>query len=133
MKHYTVNDIMREQPCEDNYPRSWVEFLASGKISLNPVEISRLGIPIDDRIWILSRLLYRLSPHKSNRVARMIALDVEQFWSCPVLVWWYLVSGDEHAGDAARAAAWDAARAAAWAAAGERYLGWIVRFGWEVK
>jgi hypothetical protein len=117
---YTIADIMAEGPCSDNYPVERVEALMAGRESVSPQQIAVLDIPLLDRIWTLGRLLRRLSPWRARRVTRMVALDVADLWPCPDVSWWYLVSGDEDA----RAAARDAAL--------ERYLGWIVRYGWEV-
>ena len=163
---YTMADIMSEGPCEE-YTIKRVEALWSGRESLSPRQIAELDIPILDRIWILGRLLYRLSLMRAHRITRLIALDVADLWPCPNIAWWYLVSGDENsraaswdaAGDAPWDASWNAARdasifamdaaaasenifwyvikaaariAASWDAALGRYLGWLIRFGWEV-
>ena len=185
----TVDDIMLEEPCEDKYPRERIQALAGDRATMTPQEIAALDIPIEDRIWILSQLLFRLSPHRVNRVARMIALDVCEYWDPPDITWWYLTSGGtalwEASWEAAWEATWDAAKDAAsdascdaardastcdtsrdtvwntsraaaravswaeakaeewakgwaeewealWDAAMQRYLGWIVRFGWEM-
>ena len=187
---YTVEDIMSEGLCEE-YTVEKVEELLAGRESISPRQIAELNIPILDRIWILGRLLYRLSQWRAHRITRLIALDVADLWPCPNIAWWYLVSGDKNsryaAWDAswnaasvfhrsvalaARSAAasvflsrgaareaadgnsraapsaacdkarddatWNAARDASWSArdgkdaALERYLGWIIRFGWEV-
>ena len=159
---YTMADIMAEGPCEDNYPVERVEELLAGRESISPRQIAELDIPILDRIWILGRLLYRLSLMRAHRIARLIALDVADLWPCPDVAWHYLVSGDENfwsaswsadrvapwaasiafwyaACDGARDdATWNAAKDASWSArdgkdaARGRYLGWIIRFGWEV-
>jgi hypothetical protein len=160
MMRYTVSDIMSEGPCEE-YPVERVEALWAGRESLSPRQIAELDIPILDRIWILGRLLCRLSLMRAHRITRMIALDVADLWPCPNIAWWYLASGDKNsraaaeadargapwaastaswyaARDAAIDASYNAAREASWSArdgkdaARERYLGWLVRFGWEV-
>ena len=80
--------------------------------------------------------------NKSNKISRKIALDVVDFWDCPDIVWWYLMTGDASyriaAWVAARAAAcviaWDVAWIAACAAdraadrdvALEKYIGWFL-------
>ena len=161
---YTVSDIMSEGLC-DEYPVERVEALWAGRENLSPNQIAELDIPILDRIWILGRLLYRLSQWRAHRITRLIALDVADLWPCPNIAWWYLASGDKNSRAAAEAdargapwaastaswyaardaardeaidASWHAAREASWSArdgkdaARERYLGWLVRFGWEV-
>jgi hypothetical protein len=139
MKTYTMEDILAEGPCEDNYPIDRLVELAAGRDQITPREIADLDIPINDKICILSRLLYRTSPHTANRISRLIALDVVDRWNCPDVCYWYLMTDDtkaravdtvdtveavearweaEAAWAAARAAeAWWAAEAAAWAAA----------------
>jgi hypothetical protein len=112
---YTVDDIMREGPCS-SYTRERVVALWGGEESLSPAEIARLPIAVEDRIWVLGRLLFRLSPPRACRVARLIALDVLDFWDPPDVVAWYLGTGDEQAVDAAWDAA-DSARAASEATA----------------
>ena len=122
MIQYTVDDIMRDNPC-DSYTYERVEALWGGYESLSPADIALLPIPVQDRVWALGRLLYRLSPHRVNRVVRCIALDVADLWDPRDVAVWYLGTGDEQA----RAAARDAASDAAWAAAMRRYLSWIVK------
>lgn len=107
MIRYTVDDIMNEKPCMPDYPRKRVEALWAGREGLTPREIAALDIQIYDRIWALSRMLYRTSPNAAYRIARMFALSVTHRWDCPDLAWWYLVSGDEAARDAARDDAWE--------------------------
>jgi hypothetical protein len=117
---YTVEDIMREGPCL-SYPTSRVCALWGDAESLSPFAIALLPIPIADRMWVLGRLLFRLSPPRACRVARLIALDVIELWDPPDIVVWFLGTGDEQARVASWAAAWDtawaAARASAWDAA----------------
>jgi hypothetical protein len=139
---YTIQAILEEHPCED-YTEGLVTELWDGREALSVHEIRELNIPIDDRVWILSRLLYRLSTYRARRVARRIALDVAHLWDCSDIVWWYLVTGDKESWSAAwyaanaaardaRAAASAAARADARAAAREKYLQMIVNaFGKE--
>lgn len=120
--NFTICDIMRERPCQDNYPLDRVRALWAGRESISHREVAALDIPVEDRIWALSRLLYRLSPQRHRRVKRLIGLDVAPLWSCPDIIWWYLTSGDAAVDAAAWNAAWavdaDAvARAAADAAA----------------
>jgi hypothetical protein len=124
MIQYTVEDIMRDNPCP-SYTRERVIALWGGEESLSPLEIARLPIPVQDRVWALGRLLYRLSPHRVNRVVRCIALDIADLWDPPDVAVWYLGTCDEQSRSAARSAAlaaasdsaWSAARAAAWSAA----------------
>jgi len=115
MMLYTVEDIVREKPCP-SYPLSRVVALWGGEESLSPAEIARLPIAVEDRIWALGRLLFRLSPHRACRVTRLIAIDVLDFWDPPDIVVWFLGTGDEQAVDAAWDAA-DSARAASEATA----------------
>ena len=82
MIQYTVEDIMRDKPC-DSYTYERVEALWGGYESLSPADIALLPIPVQDRVWALGRLLYRLSPHRVNRVVRCIALDVADLWDPP--------------------------------------------------
>lgn len=89
---FTVDDIMREKPC-GSYTQKLVEDLFGGRERLTPHDIARLEIPAEERIWILGRLLYRLSPYRSNRVARLIALDVEELRDNSKIVWEYLITG----------------------------------------
>jgi len=151
MIRYTIDDIMREKPCP-SYPLSRVVALWGGEESLSPAEIARLPIAVEDRIWVLGRLLFRLSPPRACRVARLIAIDVLDFWDPPDVVAWFLGTGDEQARVSARSAAWEAARVAAriaaWDAAWDaaraaygasdalgpvrsaslkRYLSWVVK------
>ena len=96
---YTIQDIMFEGPCPP-YTSDHVEELWAGRASLSPRDIASLDIGTIDKIWILSRLLFRLSRARANRVARLIALDVVNVVdrsNCPDIVWWYLVSGDKSA------------------------------------
>jgi hypothetical protein len=93
MKTYTMGDIIRECPC-DRYSIDRLDELADGRNQITPLEISELDIPILDKLWILSRLLYRTSPHAANRITRMIALNVVNYWDCPDLCFWYLSTGD---------------------------------------
>jgi hypothetical protein len=136
---YTVDDIMAEGPCP-NYPRARVVELWDGRERLTPHEIAELDIPLSDRIWALSHLLYRLSPYRVKKVTRMIALDVADLWPCPDIVWHYLVTGDSEYEAAASAAfqaatltaAEDAARVAAWDAAGDTWdAAWVAWVAWN--
>jgi hypothetical protein len=104
MIRYTVEDIMREEPCS-SYTLEYVRALWNGSETLSPAEIARLPIAVEDRIWALGRLLFRLSPHRARRVARLIALDVIELWDPPDIVVWFLGTGDEQAREAAEEAA----------------------------
>jgi hypothetical protein len=123
MKTYTMEDILTEEPCENNYPLERLTELAAGREQVTSQEIADLDIPINDRLWILSRLLYRTSPHTANRVSRLIALDVANKWDCPDTCYWYLMTGNT---DSRKAAAW-AARAAraTWAARATSTAAWL--------
>jgi hypothetical protein len=92
MMRYTVGDIMREGPCL-SYSLPRVCALWGGAESLSPFDIALLPIPIADRMWALWRLLFRLSPPRAYRVARLIALDVLDFWDPPDVVAWFLGRG----------------------------------------
>jgi hypothetical protein len=92
MMRYTVEDIMQEGPCL-SYHLSRVSALWGGAESLSPDDIARLPIPIDDRMWALMRLLFRLSPHRACRVARLVAIDVLDLWDPPDSVVWFLCGG----------------------------------------
>jgi len=117
---YTVDDIMREEPCS-SYAEARVRALWGRAESLSPGDIARLPISVEDRMWALLRLLFRLSPHRAYRVARLIALDVLDLWGPPDIVVWFLGSGDERARAAALGASW----AVAGAAGASRSAVWI--------
>jgi len=136
---YTIDDIMREKPCP-SYPLSRVSALWGGAESLSPAEIARLPIPVLDRIWALGRLLFRLSPPRACRVARLIALDVLDLWDPPDIVVWFLCTGDEQARVSARAAvgeaswdAWATARATARSAAAAAEQATIRDAAWAAR
>ena len=110
MIRYTVKDIMREGPCEA-YSRSRVRALWGWSESLSPADIARLPIPIAGRMWALWHLLFRLSPPRACRVARLVAFDVLDLWDPPDIVVWFLGTGDEQARATAQAESrtnWDA-------------------------
>ena len=54
MKSLTVDQIMALNPC-DAYPESRVRDLWAGRDALSLIEILRLDIPPNDRIWVLTR------------------------------------------------------------------------------
>ena len=56
MKTFSVEDIMDLGPCED-YAEERVSQLWNGKESLSLEEINKLDIDIDDRLWVLARLV----------------------------------------------------------------------------
>jgi hypothetical protein len=121
----TVEDIMSFGPCDD-YPEERVRELWAGREILTQDDIAGLDIPVLDRIWALSEMLHAHSPWRANRVARRIALDVEPYWGCPDVVWWYLVTGYEAAWDTAWDTAWNTAWDAVWnpARAAARSAAW---------
>jgi hypothetical protein len=143
---YTVDDIMAEGPCHE-YPRARVEKLWDGRETLEPREIAELDIPLLDRIWVLSKLLYRLSPHRVLKVAHMVAFEIyepinkyilkfpiyepinEYILKFPACAIYDMVI---NTGSAAWRRADVADRYAARDAAYTRYLGWLVR-AWEVR
>ena len=53
---YTIEDIIELDPCEE-YTREKLEELWEGKESLALREILELTIPIDDRNWVMPRLV----------------------------------------------------------------------------
>jgi hypothetical protein len=116
MKPITVQEIMELGPCDD-YTEERVKELWAGRTGLTGEEIRDLDIPIEDRGWAILSVLAKRHPWRARKLSRRIALDVAHIWDSPNIVWYYLVTGDESACDAAWAAARDAARADAWAAA----------------
>ena len=54
MKTLTVSEIMSLRPCAA-YPETRVRELWGDRESLSLVEILRLGIPAEDRLWVLTR------------------------------------------------------------------------------
>lgn len=51
-----VDDVMNVDPCYA-YPRTKVENLWDGAVSLSPLEIAELPVPVVDRLWVLFRVL----------------------------------------------------------------------------
>jgi len=100
MKKFSVKDIMNKEPCEE-YTEEYVSELWDNKDSLSLEEINKLSISLDDRLWILARLV-----------------------STEIVVKWAQYCANEaqtHANAAAYwAAAW-AANAAAYANSAARY------------
>ena len=56
MTTFTIEDILELDPCEE-YTREKLEELWEGKESLTLREILELTIPIDDRNWVMPRLV----------------------------------------------------------------------------
>ena len=54
MKTLTLSDIMALRPCAA-YPESRVRELWGDRESLSLIEILRLDIPAEDRLWVLTR------------------------------------------------------------------------------
>lgn len=125
MVYVTIDKILSFEPYEE-YNLERIEELFDGKTVLTPVEISELDISLNDKLWVLSKILWNHSPNRANKLSRRIALDVVHLWDCPDTVWWYLMTGDAAARDAARDAARNAAWAATWDATLEKYLGWFL-------
>lgn len=145
----TIDMVLVENPCK-TYTREYMEKLACGRESLTPDEVAGLKISIEDRLWILGRLVGRHDP--TRIVARRIVRDALGHREIPIAYRDWLDSGDENlrpaardaARAAARAAAWDAAWYAAWAAtwtaarpaawdaaravAADIYMSWMVDF-----
>ena len=121
MKTMTVQDIMCLRPCAA-YPESRVRELWGDRESLSLVEILRLDIPAEDRIWVLTRdgvcdraVLRRWADAIADRAVQAHCLtcgvpEVEAWARC-----WLDGTARTYAAYAADAA--DAAADAAWAAA----------------
>ena len=56
--------------------------------------IIKSRMPMDDKLWILSELLWTISPYTAMRIARLFALLVLDLWDCPDTVYQYLMTGD---------------------------------------
>ena len=117
----TIDEILNFDPCRE-YTRERIEKLFDGRQSITPEEISNLAIPSNDILWVLSKILWYHSPYRANKISRKIALDVVDFWDCPDIVWWCLMTGDA----SYRIAACAADRAADRAVALEKYIGWFL-------
>ena len=58
MKRYTVDDVLELNPCSP-YTRREIQKLWGKRKSLSLVSIMKLGIPVEDRMWVACRLLDR--------------------------------------------------------------------------
>ena len=70
-KKFTVKDIMEKKPCEE-YTEEVFTQLWNNKKSLSLTEISNLDIDIEDRTWILARLV---STETAVKWGRYCSLD----------------------------------------------------------
>jgi hypothetical protein len=117
-----MEKIMNMGPC---YSRWKIEKIFAGRKWLSHRTIARLNISLNDRLWVLIKLM----PEKQCReFARKCALDVIHLWNAPDIVIRYLETGDEEIREAAREAAsaavrpefadlaWDSAIASAFSA-----------------
>ena len=137
----TTEQIMSWNPC-DRYNEGIVsDLIGAGK---TPIEIAELGIPVEDRLWVLLRNdvipemdLHSLACDFAQEVAHLnpdprvqAAIDAKRKWIAGQISDKELAAAWEAAWEAARAAAmaaaaraaawaatWEAARAAAWSAA----------------
>jgi hypothetical protein len=124
MLKITVDMIMSWAPC-DEYSRSRVQKLGSGREGLTPLEICDLDIPAEDRLWVLLRpeiipetQLHILACHRAEQALlneRKLGHepDKRSWKAIEVKRAWIEGNASDEDLDAARAAAWDAARAAA--------------------
>jgi len=134
MKTATINDVMNWGPCQpdeenEGYPRQRVINLFDGRERLSALDMLRLDIPAEDRMWAVlredlidARALHLLACDFAERAMSRIdnpdprsikAIEIKRLW-----VDGKATDGDLAAAwDAARTAAWDAARGAAWDAA----------------
>jgi len=131
----TTEQIMSWYPC-DRYNEGIVsDLIGAGK---TPIEIAELGIPAEDRLWVLLRQdiipeiqLHSLACDFAQEVAHLnpdprvqAAIDAKRKWIAGQISDKELAAAEtaaRAAGEAARAAAWSAAwsaaEAAVWAAA----------------
>jgi hypothetical protein len=56
--------------------------------------IIKSRMPMDDKLWILSELLWTISPYTAMRISRLFALLVSDLWDCHDTVYQYLMTGD---------------------------------------
>jgi hypothetical protein len=147
MNRVTVDQVMSWKPCE-RYTRELIEQLFAGRESLSAVDILKLDIPTEDRLWAVLReelipapVLHEfacgcaeqalLSERKAGREPdprSWTAIETKRRWLRGEAANEELKAAEE----AARAAAWEAARAAAWEAAraAARAAAWEA--AWEV-
>ena len=111
----TVEMVMAEIPCED-YPPERVAELWAGRESLAPTEVVKLDIPMDDRVWILGRLIGRHDPTRvvARRIVRHALGDAE----IPEAYQRWLCSGDRLLMRAAKVSAGPSAWATLWPSVG---------------
>jgi hypothetical protein len=104
----TLEKILEMGPC---YSRGKIEKLFAGRKWLAPRTISKLNIPPDDRIWVLTGLM---SGKQQREFSRRCALDVIHLWDASPVVKKYLETGYEEIREAAKEAVLFSAVSAAW-------------------
>ena len=129
MKTWNIDEMLFEQPCEEYRNRALLERLWDGRERVSILDVLRLEIPAEDRLWVAT-LPDALEPAVQFRwlegiVARAINRALEVYDDPQFITWasrW--LDGTDRNAAAARAAARaaaHAARAAGWTAAYAAY------------
>ena len=124
MKTWTIDEMLAEQPCKKYRNRALLERLWDGRERLSILDVLRLEIRVEDRLWVAARPNALDASVQSRWLEVIVARAINralEVYDDPQFITWargWLDSMDRSA-EAARAAAgtaWAAAYAAARAA-----------------
>ena len=151
MKTFTVEDLMKHEPCVAYTPERIAELFA-GRERINMLDVLDMDIPEEDIVWVFTRDGLAATERQQRQFALMCAVSVLDIFEavrpgdnrvrgCLETVERYLrgeATNEELSAIAAVSwaawdAAWDAARAAAWEAAWEAALPPAWEAAWELQ
>ena len=121
MKTWSIDEMLAENPCEEYQNRALLETFWAAQERLSVLDVLRLEIPAEDRVWVATRP-GALEPAVQSRwqevvVTRAINRALEIYDEPGFVAWaqgW--LDGTDRSAEAARAAA-----AAAWAEGAAAY------------